>query len=90
MREVSVDHREAVDEQGRRHTYEYILLVDQAPISPQVACESYGACIRDGEGRCARVPDITLSAERILSLLELLARNTVAPCTLLDVVEDWL
>ncbi|MCD8004257.1 MAG: DUF6514 family protein [Oscillospiraceae bacterium] len=90
MREISVDHREAVDEQGRRHTYEYILLVGRVPISAQIACESYGACIRDGEGGCAQVPDITLIAGRIQALLDLLARNIVTPCTLLDVVEDWL
>lgn len=90
MRELSVGRREAVDEEGRTHTYEYGVLIGESPFSGQMACESYGVCIRDAEGRCSQVPNITLSAARIEALVELLVRNTVTPCTLLDVVEDWL
>ncbi len=90
MRELPVGRREVADELGRLHTYEYAVLIGEAPVSARMACESYGACIRDGEGRCSQVPNITLSAARIEELLELLVRNAVTPCTLLDVVEDWL
>lgn len=90
MRELPVGRREVVDEEGRTHTYEYAVLIGESPFSSQMACESYGACVRDAEGQCSQVPNITLSAARIEELMELLLRNTVAPCTLLDVVEDWL
>ncbi len=59
-------------------------------VSAHISCESYGVGIRGGDGEMARVPDITISIPRIDELMELLVRNVVTPCTLRDVVEDWL
>ena len=90
MKELTVAQRQATDETGREHTYDYAILVGEMPVSSGFSCESYGACIREQGGEENRVPNITVSAGRIDELMELLVRNTVTPCTLRDVVDDWL
>lgn len=90
MREMTVAQKQATDELGRAHTYDYAILVGEMPVSSGFSCESYGVGIREQGGEEERVPDITVSAGRIDELMELLVRNTVTPCTLRDVVEDWL
>lgn len=90
MKELTVAQKQARDETGREHTYDYTILVGEMPVSSGFSCESYGACIREQGGETAKVPDITVSAGRIDELMELLIRNTVTPCTLRDVVDDWL
>jgi len=90
MKELTVAQRQATDETGREHTYDYAILVGEMPVSSGFSCESYGVRIREEGGDCEQVPHITVSAGRIDELMELLVRNTVTPCTLRDVVEDWL
>lgn len=90
MRELKVARKQAADETGRTRTYDYAILVGEMPVSSGFSCESYGVGIREQGGEEDRVPDITVSAARIDELMDLLVRNTVTPCTLRDVVEDWL
>ena len=90
MREWKVAQKRTTDETGRERTYDYAVLVGEMPVSPGVFCESYGVCIRERDGEEGRVPNVTVSAARIDELMELLVHNTVTPCTLRDVVDDWL
>ena len=90
MRELAVAQKQARDEQGRVHTYVYSILVGEMAVSSGFSCESYGVRIREQGGESGEVPNITVSLTRIDELMELLVRNMVTPCTLRDVVEDWL
>ena len=90
MKELAVGRRQAVDETGRERTYDYSILVGELPLSSGLSCESYGVCVREQNGEAEQIADITVNAARIDELLDLLVRNTVTPCTLRDVVADWL
>lgn len=90
MKELTVAQKQAADETGREHTYDYAILVGEMPVSSGFSCESYGVRIREAGGEEERVPHITVSAARIDELMDLLVRNTVTPCTLRDVIDDWL
>lgn len=60
-------------------------------IPPPVCCESYGIrilMIQTGERE--EVLDITVRPDRIESLAQILVGGGVTPCTLREVVEDWL
>lgn len=90
MKELTVAQKQATDEMGREHTYDYAILVGEMPVSSGFSCESYGVRVRELDGESEQVPHITVSAGRIDELMELLVRNVVTPCTLKDVVDDWL
>ena len=90
MRELAVAQKKVVDEQGDLHTYDYSVLIGEMQVSDGFACESYGVRLRERGGVCLDVPDITVSVERIDELMDLLVDGAVTPCTLRDVVEDWL
>ena len=90
MRELAVAQKQAQDEAGNVHIYDYAILVGEMTVSPGFSCESYGVKIRERGGESGEVPNITVKAERIDELMELLVRNSVSPCTLRDVVDDWL
>ncbi|MDD7555429.1 DUF6514 family protein [Ruminococcus sp.] len=67
-------------------TYEAIV----QPVCVETHCAlSYGIRIYD-EKRFREQPDITLSKQEILELLNLLARNTAQPEELHDLAEDFL
>ena len=51
--------------------------------------EVYGVLVRF-LGEIARIPAITVSWERIQTLLNMLRKGSVTPVTLRDVVEDFL
>lgn len=90
MRELAIARKQATDEMGQTRTYDYAVLVGEMPVSSGFFCESYGVCIREQGGEVEQVPHITASAARIDELMDLLVRNTVTPCALRDVVNDWL
>lgn len=90
MRELAVTQKQTQDEEGNVHIYDYSILVGEMAVAPNFSCESYGVKIREQGGESGEVPNITVSISRIDELMELLVRNTVTPCTLQDVVEDWL
>ena len=53
----------------------------------------YGVIVeayQNGESSRAEVSDITISREKIHTLIDALARGAVTPETLRDVVDDWL
>ncbi len=90
MRELEVAQKQVKDQKGRVHTYAYSILVGEMPVAQGFSCESYGVCIREQDGEDSTVPNITPSISRIDALMDRLVRNSVTPCTLRDVVEDWL
>ncbi len=89
MREVDWGRTQAIAWNGRTFTCRYAVLVRDCP--PPVNGESYGIRITLEEtGETAQVRDLTLCPERIRTLADRLVRGGVTPCTLADVVEDWL
>lgn len=89
MRELLVGQREQNDADGREFTCVYYILIRNVP--PPVACESYGVrIVIPQSGEAEEVTDITVLPERIQALTQLLLQGGVTPCTLRDVVEDWL
>lgn len=72
------------------HRWRYGLLVEDIEVDA-FQCESYGMVIQDEvSGEKSQVRHITVNAQEAVSLLGLLAQNAVTPCTLADVVEDWM
>lgn len=70
------------------YTCEYTLLVQELE---EGGLEQYGIQVTVQEtGETARIPAITPFASQALELCERLRRNTVTPCTLRDIVDDWL
>lgn len=88
MRELWIGQNFITVQDGRL-TCDYIVLVEETGGS--VPCERYGIKIAMQEsGESEKIHDITLNAGRILELANLLCRNVVTPCVLMDIVEDWL
>lgn len=90
MRELTVAQKEVRDEAGNARVYDYSILVGELAVSSGFSCESYGVRVREQDGEVQEVANITVNLSRIDELMDLLVRNTVTPCTLRDVVEDWL
>ncbi len=91
MRELLVDNRQMVDQQGETRRFDYYIMVGEMGMEGGFACEDYGVRIapRDG-GEGAAIPHITTSISRIDELMTLLIENDVTPGSLADVVADWL
>lgn len=90
MRELLVDTCTAEGEDGAARSFRYYILVDEVEVGNGLFCESYGIKVTGPGGEEASVPNITVRAERIDELAELLMRNSVSPVTLRDVIDDWL
>lgn len=90
MRELLVDTCQETGEDGRVHGYRYYILVGEMAVKDGLACESYGVKVAGADGQETSIPNITIRAERIDELIELLIRNAVSPLSLPDVVADWL
>ena len=89
MREELIGRKQMTGMEGYPLTCTYRLLIRTLP--EPADCESYGVGIRIEEtGEQENVFDITVSQARIESLAELLLEGGVTPCTLRDVIEDWL
>ncbi|HIY31998.1 DUF6514 family protein [Evtepia sp.] len=89
MRALFFDEADLCDQTGRPLTCTYWIMIRDLP--PPVSCESYGIRIRVRQtGEEETVPDITVLPERIAALAQLLVRGTVTPCTLREVIQDWL
>lgn len=87
MRNLLVTVRPARAERNRQLTLQYIILVAESPDGR----EDYGIKIIEAKsGSNAVVPNLTVSASKIYSLIETLARCTVTPTGLADVLADWL
>jgi hypothetical protein len=91
MKELFVDTRHGEGEDGSQYSFDYYILIDQMQVASGFACESYGVkVVSSGGDDSVCIPNITTSVSRIDALTELLMRNLVTPCTLEDVVQDWL
>lgn len=91
MSELYVTTRTEEDEAGTEYHYSYSILIGEMEVNGQFSCESYGVKVQEqGSGESAAIPNLTTSISRIDGLMELLTRNVVTPCTLADVVADWL
>ena len=85
MREIKYIEIKTHDEKKRPLSLIYSVLVDrlQRP-------EHYGVKVMDkGSGEFALALDLTTEAKSIYDLVDKLAKDTVTPTTLADVVADW-
>lgn len=89
MRQTIIGEVDLTDGVGQTITCRYHLLIREIP--PPVSGESYGIGITISQtGERAEIWDITVSAQRIEALAGLVVRGGVTPCTLREVVDDWL
>ena len=89
MRQIILGEVDLTDGAGAVLTCRYHLLVREIP--PPWEGESYGIGILvDQTGEREEIWDITVSDRRILALADLVMAGRVTPCTLRDVVDDWL
>ena len=81
MREIQVAHKRGVG---------YYLLVESILFEGTLLGESYGVKLVSDSGEEEKVLRVTVNAERVQRLLQLLVENEVTPVALQDVVQDWL
>lgn len=89
MRQIILGEVDLTDGAGEAITCRYHLLIREIP--PPLEGESYGlgvAIVQTGER--TEIWDITVSDRRIQALAGLVMGGGVTPCTLRDVVDDWL
>lgn len=90
-RRIQMDRQEAETETGRHLVLLYDLLVELVPLKQGGELELYGVAVEElGSGERTRIPAISFRAGLVERLVEHLAEARVTPCTLQDVVEDWL
>lgn len=78
------------DETGRKHCFHYYILLEQLELEEYFG-QSYGIKIEEKEtGQIAVVPHVTTRSSVVYRLARTLIRHQVTPCTLMDVVQDWL
>lgn len=89
MRQIMIGEVDLTDGAGRPITCHYHLLIREIP--PPVAVESYGLGVTIAQsGEKEEIWDITVCYRRIEALAGLVIRGSVTPCTLREVVDDWL
>ena len=85
MREIKHIEIQTHGENNRPLLLSYFVLVDKL-----FQQDHYGVKVMDNSsGEFALALDLTTEAKPIYDLLEKLAKNTVTPTTLADVVADW-
>lgn len=85
MREIKYIEVKTHDEHNRPLLLSYSVLVDKL-----YQQERYGVKVTNkNSGEIALALDLTTETKPIYNLLEKLAKNTVTPTTLADVVADW-
>ncbi len=88
-RQILLGESDLTELTGRPVTCQYHLLV--RTLLPPLNCESYGIGIVISQtGEKEELWDITTRPERIEELADRLILGGVTPCTLREVVEDWL
>ena len=89
MRTIPWGVSEQTAENGQPLTCRCHILVRDVP--PPMNGESYGIRLTLEEtGEMMEFMDLTVSGKRILDLADALVRCGVTPCSLRDVVSDWL
>ena len=90
-RRIRVNRRKVETEAGYQIVLQYDMLVDLVPLGLGGEMELYGVAVEEtGSGERTSIPAISFRAGVIECLVEYLADALVTPCTLQDVVEDWL
>jgi hypothetical protein len=92
VRSIETDSRSVISESGDQISLKYFLVVEEVIGASRIAFECYGVRVeqvRNGILTQAQCCCITCSMDKIFSLLKALARCSVTPVTLADVVEDW-
>lgn len=85
MREITYTTRRVRAENRTKLTLVYLVLVSEG--QPR----HYGVKIWEKtSGEYTRALDLTTDAKRIYKLVDQLAKNTVTPTGLMDVLADWL
>ena len=84
MREILYKQRQAHTEDGRPLHLSYFILTNKG----MDGRNRYGVKVRSND-EDAVAPDLTERSERAFDLLDKLARNTVTPTGLPDVLVDW-
>ena len=78
-------------EVGTQFVLQYDILVDLAPLPGGGELELFGVAVRNMQtGEETGVPAIFLHMEEAEALVEKLAAGAVTPCTMRDVVEDYI
>ena len=89
MRELLIGMNTAHTDSKHPITCEYKILIQN--INTGIVCEVYGVQVTLLEtGEFIRILDLTVESARITALGDALWRNAVTPCTLRDVIEDWI
>lgn len=89
MRELLIGTKTTQTDSEYPITCEYKILVQN--INTEITCEVYGIQVTLLEtGECCKIPNLTVESTRIMELGDALCRNAVTPCTLRDIIEDWM
>lgn len=76
---------------GRLLHLDYYILEDQAALSDSISIVTYGVAIRMRQGSRVEhiiIPSLFTYRGGAVKFIECLARNSVTPTTLMDIVED--
>ena len=88
---ICVVRRWLESEVGTQFVLQYDILVDLAPLPGGGELELFGVAVRNMQtGEETGVPAIFLHMEEAEALVEKLADGAVTPCTMRDVVEDYI
>ena len=88
---ICVVRRWLDSEVGTLFVLQYVILVDLAPLPGGGELELFGVAVRNMQtGEETGVPAIFLHMEEAEALVEKLAAGAVTPCTMRDVVEDYI
>ena len=89
-REICLETLNLQDEAGVEHCFHYSIVMEQLELEGYSG-ESYGVKIEEKEtGQIAVVPHVTTYSSVIYQLARTLIDHQVTPCTLVDVIQDWL
>ena len=88
---ICVVRRWLESEVGTQFVLQYDILVDLAPLPGGGELELFAVAVRNMQtGEETGVPAIFLHMEEAEALVEKLAAGAVTPCTMRDVVEDYI
>ena len=88
---ICVVRRWLESEVGTQFVLQYDILVDLVPLPGGGELELFGVAVRNMQtGEETGVPAIFLHMEEAEALVEKLAAGAVKPCTMRDVVEDYI
>ena len=88
--ELFLDTLRLHDEAGVEHCFDYSIVLGHLELE-EYSGESYGVKIEEKEtGEVAVAPHVTCHSAVIYQLAQILLVNQVTPCTLVDVIQDWI